>query len=47
LTLRDWHYPTDTVGGCCLAIVIVLGLALLLDHLADRSLDRRVGVRQE
>jgi undecaprenyl-diphosphatase len=47
LTLRDWHYPTDTVGGCCLAIVIVLGLALLLDHFADRSLAPRVGVRQE
>lgn len=47
LTLRDWHYPTDTVGGYCLAIVIVLGLALLLDRFADRSVDPRVGVRHE
>ena len=36
LTLRAWHYPTDTVGGFCLATVTVLGLALLLDRFAHR-----------
>jgi membrane-associated phospholipid phosphatase len=40
LTMRDWHYPTDTVGGFCLATVVVLGLALLLDRFADRVADR-------
>lgn len=26
------HYPTDTVGGMCTAVVVVLGAALLLDR---------------
>ncbi len=26
------HYPTDTVGGFCTAVVAVLGTALLLDR---------------
>lgn len=30
----DKHYPTDTVGGFCTAVVIVLGGALLLDRFA-------------
>jgi len=47
LTLRDWHYPTDTVGGFCLATVIVLGLALLLDRFADRPVEPRPGVLHE
>jgi undecaprenyl-diphosphatase len=28
------HYPTDTIGGFCTAIVVVCGGALLLDRLA-------------
>jgi membrane-associated phospholipid phosphatase len=28
------HYPTDTVGGFCTAVVVVCGAALLLDRLA-------------
>lgn len=30
------HYPTDTVGGFCLAVAIGLGSGLVIDHLADR-----------
>lgn len=37
LTVRDWHYPTDTVGGFCIAVVVVLGVALLLERVADRK----------
>ena len=28
------HYPTDTIGGFCTAIVVVCGCALLVDRLA-------------
>ena len=31
------HYPTDTLGGFCTAVVVVCGCALLLDRLAARS----------
>jgi undecaprenyl-diphosphatase len=27
------HYPTDTIGGFCTAVVVVLGTALVLDRL--------------
>ena len=30
-----FHYPTDTVGGFCTAVAVVLGTALLLDSWAD------------
>jgi membrane-associated phospholipid phosphatase len=39
------HYPTDTIGGFCTAVVVVLGIALLLDLLAPvwaRWTDRRL-----
>lgn len=32
------HYPTDTVGGFCLAVAIGLGVGLLIDGVADRRL---------
>lgn len=35
------HYPSDTVGGCCTALAVVLSLALVLDT-ADRAWRRRV-----
>ena len=35
------HYPTDTVGGFCLALAIGLGAALVIDRVADRRADRR------
>jgi undecaprenyl-diphosphatase len=31
---RD-HYPTDTIGGFCVAVAVVVGLTLALDGLAD------------
>jgi undecaprenyl-diphosphatase len=33
MTVRDYHYVTDTVGGFCTAVVVVLGLALVLERL--------------
>ena len=30
-----FHYPTDTAGGFCTAVAVVLGTALLLDRWAD------------
>lgn len=35
------HYPTDTIGGFCAAVAIVLGCALLLERLADIRAARR------
>jgi membrane-associated phospholipid phosphatase len=32
LIVRDWHYPTDTIGGFCTAVAVVLGTALLIDR---------------
>lgn len=32
----DWHYATDTVGGFCTAVAVVLGSALLIERVADR-----------
>jgi undecaprenyl-diphosphatase len=30
------HYPTDTIGGFCMAVVVVCGTALALDRIAER-----------
>lgn len=30
------HYPTDVVGGFCTAVAVVCGVALALDHVAER-----------
>jgi len=35
LIVQDWHYPTDTIGGLCTAIAIVLGSALSIDRAAQ------------
>jgi undecaprenyl-diphosphatase len=32
-----WHYPTDALGGICMAITLVLGSALLIEYLAERQ----------
>jgi membrane-associated phospholipid phosphatase len=32
LVAQHVHYLTDTVGGCCVAIATVLGVALGLDY---------------
>jgi undecaprenyl-diphosphatase len=37
MTLTDYHYLTDTVGGFCTAVSIVLGLALLLDRRSETA----------
>ncbi|MDN5915772.1 MAG: phosphatase PAP2 family protein [Pseudonocardia sp.] len=39
------HYPTDTVGGFCIAIAIGLGSALVIDRFADRRADRKRPIR--
>lgn len=31
------HYPTDTVGGFCLAVAIGLAAGLVIDRIADRN----------
>lgn len=36
LIAQHVHYATDTVAGCCVAVVTVLGLALILDFLGPR-----------
>ena len=41
VTVLQWHYPTDAVGGFCTALVCVYATALTLDGLADRR--TRVG----
>jgi membrane-associated phospholipid phosphatase len=33
---RD-HYPTDTVGGFCIAVGVVLASALLIEWWAERN----------
>jgi membrane-associated phospholipid phosphatase len=32
VTVVNYHYPTDAVGGFCTAVSVVLGLALLLER---------------
>jgi undecaprenyl-diphosphatase len=34
------HYPTDTVGGFCLAVAIGLGAGMVIDRVADRRAAR-------
>jgi membrane-associated phospholipid phosphatase len=34
LVASNAHYPTDTMGGFCTAVVVVCGGALLLDRVA-------------
>jgi undecaprenyl-diphosphatase len=34
------HYPTDTLGGFCTAVVMVFGCALLLDRMPSRRTPR-------
>ena len=36
VTVLQWHYPTDAVGGFCTAVTSVCATALALDGLADR-----------
>jgi undecaprenyl-diphosphatase len=36
LVASGYHYATDTVGGACVALVVVLGLAFVLDVVAER-----------
>ncbi|TWF79026.1 undecaprenyl-diphosphatase [Pseudonocardia hierapolitana] len=36
LVAAGWHYATDAVGGFLVAVAAVLGVALLIDALADR-----------
>jgi membrane-associated phospholipid phosphatase len=39
MVASNLHYPTDTLGGFCTAVVVVCGCALMLDRLPTR--DRR------
>jgi len=41
LVVQHVHYPTDTVGGACTALVAVLTVALVVDRVTDRTLIRR------
>ena len=36
LIAQHVHYATDTVAGCCVAVVTMLGLALILDFVGPR-----------
>jgi len=38
MTIIRYHYLTDAVGGFCVAVAVVLSLAVLLDHLASGRL---------
>jgi len=40
LVAQHVHYVTDTVAGCCVAVVVVLTMALGLDFLAPRIRSR-------
>lgn len=41
LIIRHWHYSTDTVGGLCTGIAVVLGTALCCDRVAVRRTRKR------
>ncbi|GEL25448.1 membrane protein [Pseudonocardia sulfidoxydans NBRC 16205] len=43
LVVQNVHYPTDTVGGACTALVAVLTVALVIDRTAGQVLARRAG----
>lgn len=47
LVASNAHYPTDTIGGFCTAVVVVLGSALVLDRLARLRADRRGRLRPD
>ncbi|OUD04146.1 phosphatase PAP2 family protein [Streptomyces swartbergensis] len=34
------HYPTDVLGGWCTALAVIPATAWLVDHMADRLVDR-------
>lgn len=36
LVINGWHYPTDTIGGFCAAVSMVLGSALVIERIAER-----------
>jgi undecaprenyl-diphosphatase len=36
LIVNGWHYPTDTIGGFCVAVSTVLGSALVIERIAER-----------
>lgn len=40
MTVTRYHYPTDAVGGFCVAVAVVLGLALVIDRAPPRGRDR-------
>ena len=40
LVARHVHYATDTVAGCCVAVAVVLAVALALDFFAPRIRSR-------
>jgi undecaprenyl-diphosphatase len=40
MTVTRYHYPTDAVGGFCVAVAVVLGLALVIDRAPPRRRDR-------
>lgn len=44
LTSLEVHYPTDTIGGFCTAVAVVLGCAVLIDTLAERRQRARTAV---
>ena len=35
MTMANYHYLTDAIGGFCTAVAVVLGLALIIDRLAS------------
>jgi undecaprenyl-diphosphatase len=50
LVRNFWHYATDTIGAICLATVVVVGLALVLDRYftpVQRRIDARLAARAQ
>lgn len=41
LVASHYHYTTDTIGGACVALVVVGGLAVVIDAVASRLSVRR------
>lgn len=42
-----YHYATDTIGGLCAAVCVVLSVALVIDRTADAAARRRANARSE
>lgn len=42
MTITTYHYATDVIGGFCVGVAVILGLALLIDKAADHPLAARV-----